>query len=79
MCFNLLFDLALTGDFKKSIQKLSEQEIEFLWTIIRKLCPEKCKDLPRKTICKSPYYFQSIIVALVIIGICDNGQGDESN
>ena len=79
MCFNLLFDLALASDFKKSIQRLGEKEIESLWNIVCQVCPEKCTDSPRKTICKSPYYFQSIIVALVIIGLCEHGQGYESN
>ena len=89
MCLSLLYELAISKDFKQAIRRINEEEIEKLWSILTEICPEKCKHSTQKTqkLCRSPHYFQSIIVAIAIIGIqtafinefCDNGEGNESN
>ena len=83
----ILYELATTKDFKKVLKSLTEEEIDSLWAILKEICPEKCKGSPTRCLCRSPQYFQSIIIVLLRIGInaclnheiVENGEGNETD
>ena len=89
MSFDLLYQLATTKNFKKSIKTLNNEEIDFIWNSLKSICPEKRQEGKTSLVClcRSPFFFQSLIVAITLFAIqtclnreiLENGQGDESD